>query len=58
MRATDDSRRKEFKADAMEALKGHLIMAADDEQEVVHQIKLDPTVFRAPRRLKPTKLTD
>lgn len=58
MRVTDDVRRKEFEADAKESLREHLVMAADDEQQVVHRVTLDPISFRAPSRLKPTKLTD
>lgn len=55
MKISDDAREPKFRADAMEMLRAHLIVGDGDEQQVVHQVKLDPRQFNRNRSLKLTK---
>lgn len=54
MEITGDDRRKEFADAAEEMLRPYLIMEGD-EQQTVHNIKLDPRHFRTSKALKSTK---
>lgn len=56
MRTTDDDRMPLFLADADKILEPYLIMAADDEQQVVKEVRLDPRRFRIAGSSRPTKL--
>lgn len=56
MKITDDSRWATFEAAGNELLLKHLIMEGD-EQQAVHNVKLDPRHFRAYKSLKLTKLS-
>ena len=58
MGIVDDERAPKYREDAESMLRTHLIMAADDEQQVVNFVTLDPQRFRPRRSLKPTKLTN
>jgi hypothetical protein len=58
MGITDDERAPKYRADAEDMLRIHLIMAADDEQNIVRRVKLDPWAFQNNRSLRPTKVTD
>lgn len=58
MEITDDDRLPSFIADCEKMLRTHLIMAADDEQQIVRSVKLDPWAFSNNRHLRRTKLTD
>ena len=57
MDITDDDRRPQFNDDLEKMLRIHLIMASDDEQQVVRSVKLDPWKFQNTRSLRPTKIT-
>ena len=57
MDITDDDRRPQFNEDLTSMLRIHLIMASDDEQQVVRSVKLDPWKFQNTRGLRPTKVT-
>lgn len=57
MGLTDDERMGAYKTDCESMLRIHLIMAADDEQQIVKSVKLDPWAFRNNRRLRETKVT-
>ena len=57
MEITDDERRDKFIQDCEQMLRIHLIMAADDEQQIVKSVKLDPWSFRTNRSLRDTKVT-
>ena len=54
MQITDDVRMEQFKADATNQLRLHLIMEGD-EQQVVKHVELDPRQFRSGNWLRPTK---
>lgn len=54
MGVTGDERQPLFEQQAEEMLRPHLIMDGD-EQQTVHEIKLDPRHFKFHRNLKPTK---
>jgi len=58
MEVTDDERRDKFIKDCEDMLRIHLIMAADDEQQIARSVKLDPWKFSSNRSYKPTKVTD
>ena len=58
MEIADDDRIQSFETDCEKMLGIHLIMAGDDEQQVVRRVKLDPWAFRTNRALRPTKVTD
>ena len=58
MGITDDERQAKYMKDCEDMLRIHLIMAADDEQQIVRSVKLDPWRFRSNRSYKPTKVTD
>jgi hypothetical protein len=58
MGITDDERQAKYMTDCEAMLRTHLIMAADDEQQIVRAVKLDPWRFRTNRSYKPTKITD
>ena len=58
MGITDDDRAPKYREDAEAMLRIHLIMAADDEQNIVRKVKLDPWAFQSNRSLRPTKVTD
>jgi hypothetical protein len=53
-KVTGDDRYQQLQQEAENQLRPHLIMQGD-EQEAIHQIKLDPRHFHGPRGLKPTK---
>lgn len=57
MGLTDDDRMKQYNDDAEAMLRIHLIMAADDEQQIVRRVTLDPWSFSVTRNLRPTKVT-
>ncbi|HLZ08310.1 MAG TPA: hypothetical protein VKT80_06980, partial [Chloroflexota bacterium] len=54
MAVTGDDRKPEYVAECENMLRPHLIMQGD-EQQTVHEIKLDPRHFKFKRGLKPTK---
>lgn len=56
MKLTDDQRYEQFKTDAENMLRTHIIMDGD-EQQVVKEVKLDPRRFRIHGRLRATKVT-
>jgi hypothetical protein len=58
MEITDDERRDKFITDCEAMLRIHLIMAADDEQQIVKSVRLDPWRFNSNRSVRPTKVTD
>ena len=58
MGITDDERQAKYMQDCENMLRIHLIMAADDEQQIVRSVKLDPWRFRGNRSYKATKITD
>jgi len=58
MEITDDERRDKFITDCENMLRIHLIMAADDEQQIVRSVRLDPWRFNSNRSARPTKVTD
>ena len=58
MGITDDERQAKYMQDCENMLRIHLIMAGDDEQQIVRSVKLDPWRFRGNRSYKPTKITD
>jgi hypothetical protein len=58
MGITDDERQPKYMKDCEDMLRIHLIMAADDEQQIVRSVKLDPWRFRSRQSFKPTKITD
>lgn len=55
MKLTDDQRQEQFKRDCEGMLRIHLIMEGD-EQQVVHDIGLDPRRFRINNKIRPIKL--
>jgi hypothetical protein len=57
MELTDDERRDGFLKSCEDMLRTHLIMAADDEQQIVKSVRLDPWAFRNNRSVRPTKVT-
>ncbi len=57
MELTDDDRMTTFYQMAEAMLQPYLIQDGD-EQQVVHEVKLDPRRFRINRSLRPTKVTD
>ena len=56
MKITDDARYEQFKIDAEDMLRTHLIIEGD-EQQVVKEVRLDARRFRLSRALKATKVT-
>lgn len=54
MRITDDSRYSQYVADCETMLRTHLLTEGD-EQQVVHEVKLDPRRFRTGGGIKSTK---
>lgn len=58
MGVTDDQRQTKYMMDCESMLRTHLIMAADDEQQIVRMVKLDPWRFNNNRSARPTKQTD
>lgn len=57
MEITDDDRLPQFIESCESMLRIHLIIAADDEQQVVRMVTLDTNRFKNTRGLKPTKVT-
>jgi hypothetical protein len=55
MRITNDDRLELFLKKLAKQLEAHLIMAADDEQQVVKEVQLDPRRFRTGGSNRPTK---
>ena len=56
MRITDDNRYDRFMMECEKMLEVHLMMGADDEQQVVKEVALDPRRFRVGGSNRPTKL--
>lgn len=57
MQVSDDARLQSFIENEGAMLRMHLIMAADDEQQIVKRVELDPWTFRGRRSSRPTKVT-
>ncbi len=55
MMVTDDARRDKFLDDAAKLLEKFLTMGADDRENYVQQVKLDPRTFRSGGAQRPTK---
>ncbi len=55
MGVTGDDRHDAYMAQAEQMLRPYLIMGSTDEQQAVHNIRLDPRHFRSSRGTKPVK---
>lgn len=56
MKITDDERWAAYQEERLNLLRRHLLIAADDEQQIVKEVQLDPRRFANSGALRPTKL--